>query len=100
MNWVPGENSKMEVQMNDLQNKFIQFVLEGHSILLSGGAGTGKSTALAVAGLTLRNNGKSVQFLSSTGIASIRHSNGMTIHRWVILPKKSSFTKLSLPFIL
>ena len=58
MNWVPGENSKMEVQMNDLQNKFIQFVLEGHSILLSGEAGTGKSTALAVAGLTLKNNGK------------------------------------------
>ena len=59
MNWVTGKNSsKMEVQLNDLQNKFIQFVLEGHSTLLSGDAGTGKSTALAVAGLTLKNNGK------------------------------------------
>ena len=71
----------MSTPLNDLQRKFVKYCAERHNVCLVSMAGTGKSTAPKTAGDILKFSGKTVQFLASTGIASLKYYKGETIHR-------------------
>lgn len=63
----------------------------GHSVFLTGGAGTGKSYTLASYISYLQEQGISHAVTASTGIAGT-HIGGMTIHSWSGIGAKESLT--------
>ncbi|CAG2207257.1 PIF1 [Mytilus edulis] len=69
------------MSLTNLQGEALNKVLEGHSLLILGQSGTGKSFILKDAAHKLMKIGKSVQKTASTGIASL-NINGKTIHSW------------------
>jgi len=65
--------------MNDFSHaRFLRLAAEGHSIMLTGQAGTGKTTLLQD---FLDECGEDVAVTASTGIAAL-NLGGMTMHRW------------------
>jgi len=61
------------------QQLFIDYVLEGKNVFLTGKAGTGKSTVVKKAIKELKSKGKKVVALAPTGIAA-NNIEGQTIH--------------------
>jgi ATP-dependent exoDNAse (exonuclease V) alpha subunit len=66
--------------MNEEQRKAIDTALEGHSFLLCGAAGTGKSHAVNAIVRELSDKGKSVMVVCSTGIACSQLNHAKTVH--------------------
>ncbi|KAH3812563.1 hypothetical protein DPMN_140998 [Dreissena polymorpha] len=67
------------------QQKAFDLCLEGHNVLVTGLAGTGKTLLLTIIARALKALGKHVQVTSTTGIASTAFSADLkatTIHRW------------------
>ncbi len=67
--------------MEDIVGSITETVERGHNVLITGQAGTGKTTLLAALGDRLKGQGKAVAYTASSGIAS-RSLNGETVHRW------------------
>ncbi|WAQ99476.1 PIF1-like protein [Mya arenaria] len=55
--------------LNDEQNGALNLAMEGHSFLINGPAGSGKSTVISAIERNLKSLGKAVQLTCSTGIA-------------------------------
>lgn len=71
--------------MNPKQKEAIDLALSGHSIFITGQAGTGKSYILTEIIKELRGKGINVQLTCTTGIACTtfpKNQGAMTIHRW------------------
>ncbi|KAH3882792.1 hypothetical protein DPMN_006737 [Dreissena polymorpha] len=67
------------------QQKAFDLCLEGHNVLITGQAGTGKTFLLTRIASALKAQGKHVQVTCTTGIASTAFSADLkatTIHRW------------------
>lgn len=83
------EQKKPAVQKNRLdesQRRAIEAVLRGDPlILISGAAGTGKSTVIKVIEQELKKRGKNVMLLAPTGMAAI-NIGGETIHSALRIP--------------
>lgn len=73
------------------QERATELALQGHSLFLTGQAGTGKTYTLNSIIKTLTENGKRVTRTASTGIAST-HINGTTIHSWAGVGIKSKLS--------
>ncbi len=63
------------------QNQALAMMKAGHSILLTGEAGSGKTFVLRQFIKWARNKGKNVAITATTGLAAT-HLDGETIHRW------------------
>jgi ATP-dependent DNA helicase PIF1 len=59
----------------------LEIMLEGHSVLLTGPAGSGKTYVLAQFIKLAKREGKTVAVTATTGLAA-SHLNGSTIHSW------------------
>jgi ATP-dependent exoDNAse (exonuclease V) alpha subunit len=59
----------------------LEIMLEGHSVLLTGPAGSGKTYVLAEFIKKAKREGKTVAVTATTGLAA-SHLNGSTIHSW------------------
>lgn len=73
------------LRLNEGQRKAVEAVMEGRSVFITGGAGTGKSVALREAVRRLRASGKSVMVCAPTGIAALQ-VGGVTINRALGFP--------------
>ena len=71
----------MEVLDED-QTHALKIALEGHSFLLTGNAGTGKTHCLKAVVSALRKSGKSVLVTATTGMGCnpLRHERAQTVH--------------------
>ena len=69
----------MELKLANKQNFFIERVLAGENVFLTGKAGTGKSFITQLAIKKLQERGKKVIAIAPTGIAA-NNINGATIH--------------------
>ena len=69
--------------LTELQNTALKTISEGHNIVLTGQAGTGKSFVLRAAFKTLSNTGKRVVILCTTGMACLQYLDCRcnTVHR-------------------
>ena len=74
-----------DISLNDGQRKAVEAVLEGRSVFITGGAGTGKSVALREAVRRLREAGRAVMVCAPTGIAALQ-VDGVTINRALGFP--------------
>jgi ATP-dependent DNA helicase PIF1 len=63
------------------QNQAMALLEAGHSVLLTGAAGTGKTYTLNRFIARARDNGKVVAVTATTGLAAT-HLNGTTLHAW------------------
>lgn len=63
------------------QNEALAIMESGHSVLLTGAAGAGKTYLLNKYIRRARNDGKNVAVTATTGLAAT-HLNGTTIHAW------------------
>ncbi|KAJ8311488.1 hypothetical protein KUTeg_010843 [Tegillarca granosa] len=63
------------------QQEILDKAKEGHSLLILGQSGTGKSYLVKEISRILSREGKAVSITASTGIASL-NVNGQTIHSW------------------
>lgn len=68
--------------LTQLQEKAVNIAIDGHSIVVTGQAGVGKTFLLKHVQTALENNGKKVATTASTGVASKSMKHGMTIHKW------------------
>jgi predicted GTPase len=57
-------------------------VLNGHNLLLTGAAGTGKSFTIRALKAELESFGNRVALTATTGIACCLYSDAMTINKW------------------
>ena len=64
-----------------MQKLALSKILEGHNIVLTGQAGTGKSYAMLQAYNELLRNGKRPKILCTTGIACLQYESAQTVHR-------------------
>jgi len=66
------------------QKQAMDAAVSGHTMLLCGQAGTGKSFTLKSIYRTLRNDGKRVALLCTTGMACLQFSDSdaKTVHRY------------------
>ena len=66
------------------QKQAVDAAVSGHNMLLCGQAGTGKSFTLKSIYRTLRNDGKRVALLCTTGMACLQFSDcdAKTVHRY------------------
>jgi len=69
-------------QLDPDQQRALDLMLSGHNVFLTGKAGTGKSTVVA---LLRQHNPRNTVFLAPTGLAALR-IGGSTIHRYLGLP--------------
>lgn len=69
----------MKIQLVEKQKEFVDEVLAGNSVFLTGKAGTGKSTVVNWLIDELRKKGKKVAALAPTGIAA-NNIKGQTLH--------------------
>lgn len=69
----------MEIQLVEKQKEFIEEVMKGSNVFLTGKAGTGKSTIVNWLIQELKNKGKKVAALAPTGIAA-NNIKGQTLH--------------------
>lgn len=67
--------------LNQDQRRFVDLVLDGHNVFLTGFAGTGKSYALETLIKVLNHNGTLYGKTASTGVAAI-NIGGSTLHSW------------------
>lgn len=74
------------------QSRALEILKEGHNVLLTGSAGSGKTFVLNAYIAHLKKYGKHVAITASTGIAAT-HINGMTLHSWAGLGAKDSYTE-------
>ena len=73
----------MKGQMgNDVifQREAFEIIRKGHSLLLLGAAGTGKTHFIKPIVKTLQDESKNVSLTASTGIACCLHANAQTIN--------------------
>ena len=70
------------MKLNETQQKALDLIKAGHNVLLSGKAGSGKSTVVGFISEYLRSNFISHALTASTGIAAV-HIGGCTIHRFL-----------------
>jgi DNA replication protein DnaC len=78
----PATARQQSYQLGPEQQAVLQVALSGHCMLLTGGAGVGKSYTVAALVQELRRHGRSVCLTASTGTAAL-HIGGMTLHRCV-----------------
>lgn len=64
------------------QGVFYSVALNGHSVLLTGQAGTGKTFILTKVADDLISKDINVAITCSTGIAATNYANGQTLHKW------------------
>jgi ATP-dependent exoDNAse (exonuclease V) alpha subunit len=76
--------------MNQL--RAFDILKEGHNVLLTGSAGSGKTFVLNKYIESLHREQKHVAITASTGIAAT-HIDGMTLHAWAGLGAKDSYTE-------
>ncbi|MFH0951904.1 MAG: PIF1 family DEAD/DEAH box helicase [Patescibacteria group bacterium] len=74
------------------QLRAFDILKEGHNVLLTGSAGSGKTFVLNKYIEYLKGKGKNVAITASTGIAAT-HINGLTLHAWAGLGAKDSYTE-------
>ncbi|XP_063406721.1 uncharacterized protein LOC134690660 [Mytilus trossulus] len=67
--------------LTQTQKEVLDKANEGHSMVLLGQSGTGKSFLIKEISKQLKKEGKNVSVTASTGIASL-NVNGQTIHSW------------------
>lgn len=67
------------MNLSSKQQKFLDLVLAGQNVFLTGKAGTGKSFAIKKAIEILRENGKQIVAIAPTGVAA-NNIGGQTIH--------------------
>ncbi|KAL5016878.1 hypothetical protein ScPMuIL_006467 [Solemya velum] len=70
--------------MNNLQKKAVDLAMAGHNLFITGQAGTGKTFVLKEMISVLRQSGRKVAVLCTTGMASLNFLNfgATTVHRW------------------
>jgi ABC-type cobalamin/Fe3+-siderophores transport system ATPase subunit len=66
--------------MDDLQEQCIRIAQEGHNLIITGQAGTGKTALLKKTIAVLEGGGKTVSVLGTTGMASTLLPHGTTLH--------------------
>ncbi|MFC1663315.1 PIF1 family DEAD/DEAH box helicase [Patescibacteria group bacterium] len=74
------------------QSRAFDILKEGHNVLLTGSAGSGKTFVLNKYIEHLRDKERNVAITASTGIAAT-HINGLTLHSWAGLGAKDSYTE-------
>lgn len=86
--------------LNAQQQTAVHLAQSGASFFLTGGAGTGKSYAVASICAALESAGKRVYKTASTGVAALLLGGGTTVHSWSgmgrgDLPMKTMVSKAS-----
>ena len=71
------------MDMDEDQKHTYETIISGHSLLLSGNAGTGKTFIIKSAVKFLREKGKCVVLICSTGLATTLYEDAFTLHKWV-----------------
>lgn len=69
------------MELNDEQQKAVEYVLTGENVFLTGCAGTGKSYTIDVIVQKMRDRNKKVDITASTGLAAT-NIKGRTLHSW------------------
>ncbi|XP_033731754.1 ATP-dependent DNA helicase PIF1-like [Pecten maximus] len=69
--------------LTDDQQECLKVVKDGHSFVILGQAGTGKSVLVSEIFNQLSGTGKHVQITATTGIAASQFPSGRTLHSWV-----------------
>lgn len=64
------------------QGRFYGFASDGHTIVLTGQGGSGKSYVLQKFASEMERKGKTVSVTCSTGISATQFKNDQTLHRW------------------
>lgn len=64
------------------QSRFYSAAMNGHSILLTGQGGSGKTFVLKTLAKDMRAQNKHVAITCSTGISATQYEGGQTLHRW------------------
>lgn len=67
--------------MDEIQRKCLTTAQEGHNLLITGQAGTGKTKIIKTIIATLKQQGKKVMVTAPTGLAANLYEGGCTIHR-------------------
>lgn len=88
----------MEVNFSKKQQEFIDAVMEGKSIFLTGEAGSGKSFVVREVIKMLKEKGKQVLVAAPTGIAA-NNLDGQTIHSLFGIPPFGALTYESCNFL-
>ena len=70
------------MELNDLQKKALKVALDGHNVLVTGAAGTGKTFLVRHMFHELSKRGINVSITASTGIACTLYNQAMTLHKW------------------
>ncbi len=74
------------------QDRALELLREGHNVLLTGPAGSGKTYVLNEFIAWAKKEGKKVAVTASTGIAAT-HLNGVTIHSWAGIGIKDALSE-------
>ncbi len=74
--------SLTETQLSPEQQRVLCFAHEGHSVLMTGPGGVGKSFLIKLIKKICKKNGCNVQVCGTTGSASELLENAKTIHAW------------------
>ena len=70
------------IQLNDDQQRIVDFAAEGHNLLITGQAGVGKSEVVKRIIVTINASGRNVGIVCSSGIACQVYDRGLasTVH--------------------
>ncbi|OOZ35769.1 AAA family ATPase [Solemya elarraichensis gill symbiont] len=70
--------------MDESQREAYSLAINGHNIIITGQAGSGKTFVIKIIVEYLRKSGHKVAITTSTGIASLQYQdlNALTLHKW------------------